>query len=423
VTGMTGNEHLDRRLDAIIIGAGPAGTAAAAILAERGRRVRILEKEAFPRYRVGESLIPYCWFPLDRLGLVEQLDDSAFVVRKHSVQFVGTDGRRTTPFYFQEHTDHDCARTWQVKRPDFDEMMLRNALDRGAEIARETTARALIHEGDRVVGVRVDGDGGTTDLHAPITIDASGRDLFAVSRQGWRVPDTALKKIAVWTYYQGARRDCGRDEGATTIAYLPEKGWFWYIPLPDDMVSVGVVAERDYLYRGERDPDAIFAREVTAQPWIAGRLAGGRKIETCRVTGDYSYRSRYCATDGLVLVGDAFAFLDPVFSSGVFLALQSGVMAGDAVAGALDAGDTSAARFTEYGERLCRSLEAMRRLVYTFYDTSFSFGRFLKAHPEFRDDVTDVLIGNLERDLDPMFEAASRFADIPKPLAHGRPLV
>ena len=117
-------------------------------------------------------------------------------------------------------------------------------------------------DGDRVVGVHASRGDETMDLHAPLVIDASGRDLFSVSRQDWRVPDPALKKIAVWTYFRGAKRDCGIDEGATTVAYLPGKGWFWYIPLPDDIVSVGVVAERDYLYRGERDPDTIFAREV-----------------------------------------------------------------------------------------------------------------------------------------------------------------
>ena len=128
-----------------------------------------------------------------------------------------------------------------------------------------------------------------------MTIDASGRNLFAVTQSDRRVTDPALKKIAIWTYYQGATRDCGRDEGATTIAYVPEKGWFWYLPLPDDMVSVGIVAERDYLYRDQRDPETIFDREVAAQPWIRERLAPGKRMGEFRVTGDYSYRSRHCA--------------------------------------------------------------------------------------------------------------------------------
>jgi len=276
-----------------------------------------------------------------------------------------------------------------------------------------------------VVGVAAEGpDGAIRELRAPITIDASGRDLFAARRAGWRVADEKLKKIAIWTYYEGAVRDPGMDAGATTVAYLPDKGWFWYIPLPNDTVSVGVVAERDYLHRnGKGDLDALFAREVEVQPWIRDHLAPGRKTAPCRVTGDYSYRSQHCAADGLVLAGDAFAFLDPVFSSGVFLALQSGVTAADAVDEALAAGDVGAGRFEAYGEQFRQGIEAMRRLVHAFYDTTFSFGEFLKAHPDKARDLTDCLIGNVYKDLDPMFEALGEFARIPAPLEHGRPLL
>lgn len=407
--------------DAIIIGGGPGGAAAAAVLAEKGRRVVVLEKEAFPRYKIGESLIPYCWFPLNRIGMIEKLKASRFV-RKYSVQFVGLDGKVSAPFYFSQHTDHDCANTWQVVRGEFDVMLLDNAREKGAEVRMETAAKELIYEDERVVGVRaVDKDGERIELRAPMTIDASGRDMFAVGRNDWRVPDKKLKKIACWAYYKGAKRDEGMDEGATTVAYVPEKGWFWYIPQHDDMVSVGVVAERDYLYRGERDPEAILRREVEIQPWIRDHVASGEKVGPCKVTGDYSYRSRHSAADGLVLVGDAFAFLDPVFSSGVFLALQSGVMAGDAIDAALEAGDVSAERFTEYSENLCNSIEAMRKLVYAFYDESFNFGDMLKKYPHLRGDLTDCLIGNLDKDFDPLFNAVAEFAEVPAALEHGRP--
>jgi len=408
--------------DAIVIGAGPAGAAAATILAERGRDVVILEKEQFPRYKVGESLIPYCYFPLQRLGLIEKLRDSAFT-KKHSVQFVGRSGKVSDPFYFSQHTDHPCAQTWQVVRSEFDQLMLDNALQRGARVMMETAAKELRRDGDRVVGVRAQQvSGESIELRAPITIDASGRDLFAVSRNDWRVPDPALKKVAVWTYYRGAKRDPGLDEGATTVAYVPQKGWFWYIQLHEDRVSVGVVAERDYLYReGKGDPAAIFEREVDLQPWIRDHLATGVRIGEVRVTGDYSYRARHSAEDGLLLVGDAFAFLDPVFSSGVFLALASGVMAGDAINEALDAGDCSAERFTAYSDKLRDGIEAMRKLVYAFYDESFSFGKLLEAHPDLRRDLTDCLIGHVWKDLDRLFGAIAEFARVPTPLAHGRP--
>ena len=404
--------------EVIIIGAGPAGSAAATVLAENNHRVCVLEKARFPRYRVGESLVPYCWFPLKRLGMIDKLKQSHFT-KKYSVQFVSLSGTVSTPFYFSQHTDHDCANTWQVVRSEFDNMLLDNARDRGAEVMMATAATDLITKDDRVAGVDADGPGGTLSLHAPVTIDASGRDLFTLSRKGWRVPDTQLKKIALWTYYKGAARDEGLDEGATTVAYLPERGWFWYIPLHEDLVSVGIVADRDYLYRGRRDPEHIFDREVELQPWIQQHLDTGQRVEKCYVTGDYSYRSRYCAADGLVLAGDAFTFLDPVFSSGVFLALQSGVMAGDAVSKALRTGDVSAGSFADYGRELCAGVEAMRNLVYAFYDANFSFGKLLRSRPDLRGDLTDCLIGNLFKDFGLLFDAVSEFARLPSPLAHG----
>jgi flavin-dependent dehydrogenase len=410
--------------DAVVVGGGPAGTSAATILAKHGRSVVLLERERVPRYHIGESLIPYTWFPLQRLGVLERMDRLGFSVVKLSVQFVSIDGKQSVPFYFTRHTDHPCGRTWQVVRGEFDRMLLENSRDSGAHVRLETTARELIESDGVVRGVRaVHVRDGAIEFRAPITIDASGRDLFAASKHDWRINDPTLKKIAVWTYYRGAKRDPGIDEGATTVAYLPGKGWFWYIPLPDDIVSVGIVAERDYLYRGPRDPEAIFAREVEVQQWIKDHLSTGSKIAPCRVTGDYSYRARHCAKDGLILAGDAFAFLDPVFSSGVFLALLSGVMAGDAAHEAIHAGDVSAARFEDYGRRFVQAIEAMRRLVYAFYDTSFSFGDFIKAHPNMRGDLTDCLIGNVFKDLEPMFRAASGFARIPEPLPHGGPLL
>jgi flavin-dependent dehydrogenase len=303
-------------------------------------------------------------------------------------------------------------------------MLLENARDQGAEVREQTMVRDLIWNNGAVAGVRaVSNNGGTMEFHAPVTVDASGRDAVALTRRGWKVRDPFLNKIAVWTYYERALRDPGIDEGATTIAYLPDKGWFWYIPLPRNIVSVGAVAEKDYLYRDTRDPAAIFHREVGNNIWIERHLAAGRQTGPYRVTGEYSYRSRYCAADGLVLTGDAFAFLDPVFSSGVFLALRSGELAADSVDAALAAGDCSAARFTDYGAQLCQGIEAMRRLVYTFYDHEFSFRRFVECYPHLHGDLTDCLIGNLFRDFNPLFEAVAQFAAIPQPLAHGTPLL
>jgi len=415
-----GNSHYD----AIVIGGGPAGSTAATLLAKHGRRVVLLEKEKFPRYHIGESLLPFGFFTLERLGVLEKMKGSHFV-KKYSVQFVSPDGRSSQPFYFHTHLEHEAAQTWQVLRSELDQMLLDNSRENGVEVIEEITAREVIREDGFVKGVKAVASGGETrEFHAPITIDASGRDAFFVTRNGWKIRDAFLNKIAIWTYYKGAMRDPGVDEGATTVAYVPEKGWFWYIPLAGDIVSVGIVAEKDYLMKGTKDLKEIFDREVGNNVWVQQHLAVGEQFGPYRITGEYSYRSQYCATDGLILAGDAFAFLDPVFSSGVMLALRSGELAADAAHAALTDRDFSAARFTEYGAEFCKRIESMRRLVYAFYDHAFSFREFLKKYPHLKGDVTDCLIGNWLKDFDPMYAAMHEFADnIPQPLPHGKPLI
>ena len=410
--------------DVVVIGGGPAGASAAGILAQKGRRVAILERGNFPRYHVGESLLPYCYFPLERLGLIEKMKESNFP-KKYSVQFVSVDGKLSVPFYFFEHLKHESSMTWQVMRSDFDRMVLDNSTEKGATLFENTTARELIWENGTVTGVRAEMENGESrEIKAKVTIDATGRDAFAVTRNGWKTRDPYLNKIAIWNYFKGAMRDSGLDEGATTVAFVPDKGWFWYIPLPNDMISVGVVAEKDYLFDGStKDLETIYQREIQKNPWIAEHTSHGTICDEYRITGEYSYRSRHCAATGLVLAGDAFSFLDPVFSSGVYLALQSGVMVGDAVDLALTAGDVSAERFAEYGSQLCRAIEWMRKLVYAFYDKDFNFKTFFKAHPNMKSEVTDCLVGHLFRDYDALFSAMAEFADIPESVSYGTPMM
>ncbi len=407
--------------DVIVIGGGPAGATSAALLAERGWRVVVLEKDRFPRYHVGESLVPFCWYTLNRLGVTPKLNAAGFT-KKFSVQFVRPDGRVSEPFYFHSHRDHPSSQTWQVYRSAFDKILLDNAADRGADVRELTQARSLIEDAGRVIGLTAQTAAGERyELRAPLTIDASGRDMFAINRNDWRVRDPKLNKISIWTYFKGAMRDPGIDAGATTVASVPDKGWFWYIPLRGDVVSVGLVADRAYLHRdGVKDPRAVFEREVKSNAWIEDHLGAGRQVGKFYVTGDYSYRAKHCAADGLLLVGDAFAFLDPVFSSGVLLALKSGELGADAADRALAAGDTAAAAFADYGQTVCSGIEAMRNLVYAFYDHDFSFGKVVKAHPHVHGDLTDCLIGDLFRDFGELYDAVGRFAALPAPLAHGR---
>ncbi len=408
--------------EAIVIGGGPAGSAAATVLAQHGHRLLLLEKERFPRYRVGESLLPYCYFPLERMGLIDQMKASDFV-EKHSVQFVTTDGKVSAPFYFFQHFDHPAAKTWQVVRSEFDSMLLENARQKQVDVRQGSAVTDFVREEGKVVGVRaVDEAGEQHVFRAPVTVDATGRNALAMSKNRWRKWDPQLNKVAIWTYLEGAVRDPGLEAGSTTIAYIPEKGWFWYIPLPGDMVSVGIVGESSYLFRDTKDLPEIFCREIGNNEWIKEHLAPAKQKGEYYVTKEFSYRSEYCAEDGLVLVGDAFAFLDPVFSSGVYLALRSGELAADAIHAALASGQVSADAFVGYSERVCREIEAMRKLVYAFYDTAFSFGKLIKRHPDLRSDLTDCLIGNLDRDFTELFSAVGELIQVPPELEHGKPV-
>jgi flavin-dependent dehydrogenase len=415
----TQNNHLD----VVIIGGGPAGASAATILAGHGRRVLILEREKFPRYHVGESMIPFTYQPLERLGLVEQMKASAFQ-KKFSVQFVAPNGKASQPFYFFNRYDRDTvAQTWQVLRSEFDEMLLRHARQRGAAVIEETTVTDLLREGDTVVGVRArTQDGPEREFRARLTLDCTGRESFAAVRQGWRQKDPFLNKVAVWTYYRGSKREAGIDEGQTTVAMIPEKGWFWHIPQHNDMVSVGVVAEGKYLTRGGvKDPKTIFHREVEENLWIKEHLAAGGSTGDYFLTSEYSFHARHCGSPGLLLVGDAFCFLDPVFSSGLLLALKSGVMAGDDVHLALQRNDLSPAWFECYARSMRQGIENMRKLVYAFYDPNFSFKQVIDKYPEAADEITDCLSGDVNKDFSPLWRKVSEFVPLPETLPVGTP--
>src|SRR6185503_19491745 len=244
--------------------------------------------------------------------------------KKYSVQFVSITGKVSQPFYFFSTIHHECSQTWQVWRGEFDQMLLDNAVKKGVTLRQHVSVRDVLMEGSRVVGVRADTKDGVKgeEIRAKVVIDASGRDSLLSRKFGWKDKDADLNKIAVWSYFEDAKRDPGLDEGATTVAYVPQKGWFWYIPLHSDIVSVGVVGEPSYLYRDTRDPDAIYQREVAACSWIRDHVSIGEQIEPVRVTGEYTYHSKQIGGDGFCLVGDAFAFLDPLFSTGVFRRLH-----------------------------------------------------------------------------------------------------
>ena len=390
----------------IIIGGGPAGSTAATLIAQAGHRVRLFERDKFPRFHIGESLIPETYWVLKRLNMLDKLKQGHFV-KKYAVQFMTASGKVSEPFYFVDHKPHESSQTWQVRRSEFDELLLNNAREHGVDVQEGVRVLEVLFDGDRAVGVRIQhADGTQQEVHAEVIVDASGQSSMIMSRLGLREWDPVLKKAALWTYWKGAYRDTGKNEGSTMVIQTEGKqGWFWYIPLHDDILSVGVVAGYEYLFknRPNKDHETIYNEEVARCPGLVPRLANAERVTDFFAAKEYSYRSKRAAGDGWVLVGDAFGFLDPLYSSGVLLALTSGQRAADAVIEGLANRDTSAAQLGKWEADFVKGMDRMRRLVCEFYD-GFSFGRFVKKHPEYKGHLTDLLIGDLFKDsLDEVF--------------------
>ncbi len=380
--------------DVVVIGGGPAGSTVSTLIAQQGCSVQLFERERFPRFHIGESLIPETYWVLKRLNMLPKMQQSRFV-RKHSVQFVNSAGRESAPFYFWDNKPHECSQTWQVVRSQFDQMMLDNAREHGVDAREGVRVHEVLFEGDQAVGVRIKDDDGFRDVRASVVVDASGQNGLLMNRLGLRLWDPVLNKAAIWTYWEGAYRDAGRDEGATLVIQTGDrKGWFWYIPLHDDIVSCGVVKPTESLFKGRKDYALTYSEEVEGCPGVKERVARASRATGYFATKDYSYRSTRVAGDGWVLVGDAFGFLDPLYSSGVLLALKSGEMAADAVVEGLGRGDISAAQLGKWGRPFNEGVDRMRRLVCEYYD-GFSFGKMVRQHPEMRGILTDLLIGDL----------------------------
>ena len=395
-----------QKTQVVVVGGGPAGSTASALLAQKGIRVELIERERFPRFHIGESLIPETYWVLKRLKMLDKMKASHFV-KKHSVQFVNASGKVSTPFYFFDNKPHECSQTWQVVRSEFDEMMLGNAAEQGVHVHQETRVLEVLFEGDRAVGVEVAGvDGKPRTVRADVVVDASGQSSMIINKFGLRVPDKSLNKSAIWTYFEGAYRDTGKDEGATLVLQTDNKeAWFWYIPQHNNIVSVGVVGDFDYLFKGRGDHETTFNEELERCQNLKERVSIGKRATRFHATKDYTYRSSQAAGDGWVLVGDAFGFLDPLYSSGVLLALRSGELATDCVAEGLARGDTSRSQLGKWEPEFVQGMNRMRRLVCEYYD-GFSFGRFVRRFPNYKGAVTDLLIGDLFKDtLDEVLES------------------
>jgi len=373
----------NRSYDCVVLGAGPGGSSAAAIVAEQGLSVLLVERDKMPRFHVGESLMPETYWLFERLGIVNELDRVGFT-KKYGVQFVSSNDRETKPFVFADHDSRPCNETWHVDRAKFDHLLFETAFNRGATCVDGTRVLDIDIRKKSPHLVTLQGENGKQqEVSAKVIIDASGQSSLLANRLQTKEYYDDLRKAAIWGYYDGAVRAGGDNPEVTCILHTQSKdAWFWYIPLSDGTVSVGLVGDNDFLLKRGGSPAKTFETEINNCPGVKRRLLDAKLRGKFAVAKEFSYTVKEQSGDGWVLVGDAGGFIDPCYSSGVFLALKSGVMAGEAVAEGLHAGDTSAKQLGKWTREYESGVKWIRKLVRAFYTKEFSFGAFMKAHPE-----------------------------------------
>ena len=377
--------------DVIIIGGGPAGSVAGALLARAGYQVELLEAQGFPRFHVGESLIPAVNLTLERLGVLDRMDAMGYP-RKFGVQFYSPKGPGR-PFYFSEATDERMHQTWQVMRSTFDAMLMDVAVDDGVNVRMGTRAVDAIRDGDAVTGVKVADEGDVKqDLHARVVIDASGQSGVVAKRMSQRLGVSDLENLAVFAHYRGVRLDEGIDAGSTLIFRLDTKDWIWFIPLPGDLVSIGLVAPSKSIWNYGDDPERVIEASIARCPHLQERLESASRVTDVHVARDFSYVSAKDGGDGWLLTGDALGFIDPVYSSGLFLAVHSAELAADAVMEAFETG--SAPRFSGYAANYRTAWDRFLTIVRAYYDEDFHFGP-VASNEQNRQGLVDILTGDV----------------------------
>ena len=319
----------DYDCDVLVVGGGPAGSTAAALLAGKGHRVVLLEKDHHPRFHIGESLLP-CNLPLlERLGVLEEVERVGML--KYGAEFVSPYHGNAVTFDFANAWDKTQPYAFQVRRSEFDHILIRNAAAKGATVV----------EGCRVTDVDIQGSEGTTvtarqedgtirTLRTRFLVDASGRDTLLASRFGIKRRNVKHNSAAMFGHFTGAKRLPGKAEGNITVFWF-DHGWFWFIPLADGTTSVGAVCWPYYFKTRKTDQTRFFLDTVALCPALAERLEGAELTGPVTGTGNFSYQADRMSGPGYVMLGDAFAFIDPVFSTGVYLAMTSAFEGAEAV--------------------------------------------------------------------------------------------
>jgi flavin-dependent dehydrogenase len=375
--------------DVIVIGGGPAGSTAATLLAQRGFDVMLVERERFPRFQIGESLLPYNNDLLDRLGVTPKLERGEFFP-KYGAEFVTADGKIGYTFRFDRNLPEAYHRAFQVKRSEFDLLLLRNAASSGVEVCEETAVTSVqLDDPKRAVVQLANGQ----VAEARFVIDASGHGSIVGQRYGGKSELEELKKVAFFAHYRNVPRPPGRDAGNTIIVVLRD-AWFWLIPITSELMSVGLVVDREHVRRCGLQPDELLARTIAETPYMAERMVAAERVTQVYARKDFSYAMKRMVGKNFALVGDAAGFIDPIFSTGVFMAMKGADVAAAAVERRLRSG--SMRLLQQYERAVNRALHRYFRFISNFYRREF-LEVFMQPQPKFGllQAIVGVLAGNI----------------------------
>ena len=387
---------MQRECDVVVIGAGPAGSTTATLLAERGHHVVLVEKDSHPRFHIGESLLPANMPLFDQLGVAEEM--RAIGMEKWGATFVSPWHDRTSGFQFGDATDPDLPMAYQVRRSEFDEILFRRARKVVAETHENTRVRE-VDLGDRKTRptvTAVDAAGATHEWRPRFVIDATGRDTLLGNRLKLKRRNPAHNSAALFGHFRNARRDCGRAEGNIIIFWF-DHGWFWFIPLKGDVTSVGAVVWPYYMKTRKKPVREFLMDTIAMCPQLAERLEVAELVEEPTATGNYSYECDACQGENYLLVGDAYAFIHPVFSSGVMLAMNSGFAATDVVDARLKGEALAEARARRRFEWAMR--KGPKEFSWFIYRVTNPTLRELFMSPSDRFDMKKALLSVLAGDL------------------------
>ncbi len=375
--------------DVIVIGGGPGGSAIATLVAQAGHKVALFEKQTFPRFQIGESLVPAVNTTLEMLGVLDEMDARGFP-RKHGVQFFSPSGP-TRPFYFSEVSNPKMHHTWQVLRSDFDEMLFENARRAGVEAHTEAEIVELQSTDATIAGVRVQlSDGSQEVIDSRVVVDATGQNGLVTRKHGGRQVISGLQNASAFAHYRNVERDTGLDAGSTLIYRLDSLSWLWFIPLPNS-VSIGLVTPANKISSFGKTPTEILDNAIAQCEPLAARLTAAERTIKVRAVRDFSYRTERDGGAGWLLIGDAVGFIDPIYSTGLFLAMLSAELGAAAIDRELSNGNDTP-QFSGYSEQYQAAFEQFLTLVQAFYTEGFHFGT-LARDPEQRQGLVDLLTG------------------------------